>query len=165
MALVEGVKYGLSSQASASGGTNKTVIFVKLTDSALKAIEEYLKAQHKTGHRATLRFLGNEGNIRIPSPTSDDGHSFDFSLSTNTDIEGPQGSFECIQQNGPRSLESAGPLPYKMRIKANDDVFVQTQHRFNELEHERRNECAKEIKNNCTMYEINNRVVPIIAFS
>ncbi|CAL8122040.1 unnamed protein product [Orchesella dallaii] len=37
-----------------------------------------------------------------------------------------------------------------MRIKANDDVFVQTQHKFNELEHERRQEGAKEIKNNCT---------------
>ncbi|ODM98390.1 RNA polymerase II elongation factor Ell [Orchesella cincta] len=97
-------------------------------------------------------------NIRIPSSTSEDGHSFDFSLSTNTE-GGPQGSFECIQQCGARSLESAGPLSYKMRIKANDDVFVQTQHRFNELEQERKSEWyekqnssifAKEIKNSCT---------------
>ncbi len=43
MALVEGVKYGLSSQVNQCG--NKQVIFVKLTDSALRAIDDYLKSQ------------------------------------------------------------------------------------------------------------------------
>jgi len=55
MALVEGLKYGLSSQYQNSQpnannklpSSNKSVLFVKLTDSALKAIEEYLKSQVK----------------------------------------------------------------------------------------------------------------------
>ena len=38
-ALTEGIKYGLSSLGSSS--VNKSVIYVKLTDSSLKALEEY----------------------------------------------------------------------------------------------------------------------------
>jgi hypothetical protein len=37
--LVEGHQYGLSSKTAASHG--KTVVYLKLTDSALRAIEEY----------------------------------------------------------------------------------------------------------------------------
>lgn len=40
-ALVAGVKYGLSSQESSY--QDKSLIFVKLTDSAFRAIEEHLK--------------------------------------------------------------------------------------------------------------------------
>lgn len=42
-ALCPGVQYGLSSQENL--GENKDLIFVKLTDSALRAIEEYVKNQ------------------------------------------------------------------------------------------------------------------------
>lgn len=42
-ALCPGVQYGLSSQQNF--GENKDLIFVKLTDSALRAIEDYLKNQ------------------------------------------------------------------------------------------------------------------------
>lgn len=42
-ALCPGVQYGLSSQRNFS--ENKDLIFVKLTDSALRAIEEYIKNQ------------------------------------------------------------------------------------------------------------------------
>lgn len=44
-ALVEGQKYGLSSNFSLHD--QKTVVQVRLTDSALKAIEEYLKLKVK----------------------------------------------------------------------------------------------------------------------
>lgn len=46
-ALVEGCRYGLSS----SEGTNcsdRTLIFVKLTDSALKAVEDFVKFKVST---------------------------------------------------------------------------------------------------------------------
>lgn len=42
-ALCPGVKYGLSSQQNF--GENKDLIFLKLTDSALRAIEEHVKNQ------------------------------------------------------------------------------------------------------------------------
>ena len=41
-ALVEGLNYGLSSQFSSSN-SNKSAFHVKLTDSALRAIEEFQK--------------------------------------------------------------------------------------------------------------------------
>jgi hypothetical protein len=44
-ALVEGQQYGLSSNFSPHD--QKTVVQVKLTDSALKAIDEYLKLKVK----------------------------------------------------------------------------------------------------------------------
>ena len=37
--LVDGQKFGLSSKSQ----TNKSVLYVKLTDSALRSLEEYLK--------------------------------------------------------------------------------------------------------------------------
>lgn len=40
-ALPAGVQYGLSSESSCK--ENKELVFVKLTDSALKAIHDYLK--------------------------------------------------------------------------------------------------------------------------
>ncbi|CAH1974952.1 unnamed protein product [Acanthoscelides obtectus] len=55
-ALCPGVQYGLSSQQNF--GENKDLIFVKLTDSALRAIEEYLKNQmkHLPRRRSRLHF-------------------------------------------------------------------------------------------------------------
>lgn len=40
-ALVEGQKYGLSAQDKIN--SNKSLVFVKLTDSALRSIEEFVK--------------------------------------------------------------------------------------------------------------------------
>lgn len=40
-ALVEGCRYGLSSEGTNS--SDRTLIFVKLTDSALKAVEDFVK--------------------------------------------------------------------------------------------------------------------------
>lgn len=54
-ALCPGVQYGLSSQQNFS--ENKDLIFVKLTDSALRAIEEYIKNQVSTIlHYRSYRF-------------------------------------------------------------------------------------------------------------
>ena len=47
-ALVAGREYGLSSNESTSA--NKTVLHIKLTDSALKAIEEYQKFKVSKNH-------------------------------------------------------------------------------------------------------------------
>lgn len=55
-ALCPGVQYGLSSQQNFSD--NKDLIFVKLTDSALRAIEDYIKNQ------------ASSVEIRPPKPVS-----------------------------------------------------------------------------------------------
>lgn len=74
-------------------------------------------------------------------PSSDDSASFKFSLSSTADMEGPGGSFECVQQTSvPRnSLGVLGPIPFKMRIHANDDVYEATRHRMTVAEENHKN--------------------------
>nr|XP_033323769.1 RNA polymerase II elongation factor Ell isoform X1 [Megalopta genalis] len=146
-ALVAGVQYGLSSHSNFH--ENKSLIFVKLTDSAQRAIDDFLKNRNKTSQNPTIQFLGNEGQLSFPSTQSSHGTAgFTFSLSGNQDIEGPQGSFECVQQTGPKSLESLGALPCKMRIQANDDVYETTRHRMAVAEENNKNKCTRVIKAN-----------------
>lgn len=47
---------------------------------------------------------------------------FSFSIS---DIEGPRGSFECIQQSHGQ-MNVLGALQYKMIVQAKEDVFAHT---------------------------------------
>ncbi|XP_026666494.1 RNA polymerase II elongation factor Ell isoform X2 [Ceratina calcarata] len=145
-ALVAGVQYGLSSHSTFH--ENKSLIFVKLTDSAQRAIEDFLRNRHKITKNPTIQFQGNEGQLSFPSTQSSHGSAgFTFSLSGNQDIEGPQGGFECIQQTGP-NLESLGALPCKMRIQANDDVYETTRHRMVVAEENSKNKCTRVIKAN-----------------
>ncbi|KAB0800920.1 hypothetical protein PPYR_05274 [Photinus pyralis] len=150
-ALCPGVKYGLSSQENFGG--NKDLIFVKLTDSALRAIEDYIKNQNKfsASQNPTIKFLGNEGQLSFPS-FQNGITSFNFSMSTTADMEGPGGSFECIQQLSPPrgSLETLGVVPYKIRIHANDDIYEATRHRMTVAEENHKNKCTREIKPNQT---------------
>lgn len=66
---------------------------------------------------------------------------FNFSLSSTADMEGPGGSFECLQQtNLPQNtLGVLGPIPFKMRIHANDDVYEATRHRMTVAEENHKN--------------------------
>ncbi|KYN03114.1 RNA polymerase II elongation factor ELL [Cyphomyrmex costatus] len=73
---------------------------------------------------------------------------FTFSVSNSQDMEGSQGCFELAQQTGPKSLESLGAIPYKMRIQANDDVYETTRHRMAVVEENNKNKCTRVIKAN-----------------
>ena len=61
---------------------------------------------------------------------------FSFSLSSSSVGSGPQGSFECVQQCGSRSLESLGPMTLKMNVKAKEDVYEATRQRMAVAEEE-----------------------------
>ncbi|XP_076227625.1 suppressor of Triplolethal isoform X2 [Nomia melanderi] len=119
-ALVAGVQYGLSSHSNFH--ENKSLIFVKLTDSAQRAIDDFLKNRNKTNQTPTIQFLGNEGQLSFPSTQSSHGSAgFTFSLSGSQDTEGPQGGFECIQQTGPntRVIKANGPdIGRTVKLKA-----------------------------------------------
>ncbi|KAK4880936.1 hypothetical protein RN001_004255 [Aquatica leii] len=150
-ALCPGVKYGLSSQENF--GENKDLIFVRLTDSAARAIEEYIRNQSKfsASQNPTIKFLGNEGQLSFPS-FQNGFTSFNFSMSSTADMEGPGGSFECVQQSLPPRgpLEALGVVPYKLRIHANDDIYEATRHRMTVAEENHKNKCTREIKPNQT---------------
>lgn len=145
-ALCPGVQYGLSSQESF--GENKDLIFVKLTDSALRTIEEFLRNQSNCHTRPTIQFLGNEGHFSFP--TQNGSTKFNFSVSRTTDMEGPGGSFECLQQTPRGSLAGLGPIPHKIRVAANDDVYDQTRQRMSVLEENAKNKSTREIEMNRT---------------
>ncbi|XP_055316484.1 RNA polymerase II elongation factor Ell isoform X2 [Sitodiplosis mosellana] len=143
-ALCTGISYGLSQ--SCLSNENKELIFVKLTDSAYRAIEEYQKNQNKLSSHATIQFLGHDGYLSFPSLSKSGGQKFSFTIA---ETEGLQGSFECIKQDR-NELEVLGSLPQKMRIHANEDVYEATRHRMAVAEENQKNKCTREIKPNQT---------------
>lgn len=150
-ALPAGVQYGLSSESSYK--ENKELVFVKLTDSALKAIEDFLRNNRDRLAKPKIQFLsGNEGKISIPAPASGNGQSgeatFLFSINSNAEMEGPQGSFECVRSGGVRRLESCGPLPRRMRVQANDDSYEATKDRMARTVAAEQSKCTRVIKPN-----------------
>ncbi|CAB3244696.1 unnamed protein product [Arctia plantaginis] len=150
-ALPAGVQYGLSSESSYK--ENKELVFVKLTDSALKAIEDFLRNNRDRLAKPKIQFLsGNDGKISIPAPASGNGQSgeatFLFSINSNAEMEGPQGSFECVRSGGARRLESCGPLPRRMRVQANDDSYEATKDRMARTVAAEQSKCTRVIKPN-----------------
>ncbi|CAH0687784.1 unnamed protein product [Spodoptera exigua] len=152
-ALPAGVQYGLSSESSYK--ENKELVFVKLTDSALKAIEDFLRNNTDRLAKPKIQFLpGNEGKISIPAPASGNGQAgeatFHFSINSNAEMEGPQGSFECVRSGGARRLESCGPLSRRMRVQANDDSYEATKDRMARTVAAEQSKCTRVIKPNQT---------------
>ncbi|XP_055628113.1 RNA polymerase II elongation factor Ell isoform X2 [Toxorhynchites rutilus septentrionalis] len=149
MAALCAGSYGLSQQQPQyPNNDNKELIFVKLTDSALRAIEEFQRNQLKlnTGLNPSIQFLANgQGYLSFPS-SGNNVQKFSFSI---TDIEGG-GSIECVQQNQGQQLQNMGHIPHKMRIQANDDVYETTRHRMAAAEENQKNKCTREIKPNQT---------------
>ncbi|XP_013169851.1 PREDICTED: RNA polymerase II elongation factor ELL2 [Papilio xuthus] len=151
-ALPAGVQYGLSSESSYK--ENKELVFVKLTDSALKAIEDFIRNNRDKLAKPKIQFLpGNEGKISIPVPTNGTSSesTFHFSINSNAEMEGPQGSFECVRGGaGARRLECCGPLPRRMRVLANDDSYEATKDRMARTVAAEQSKCTRVIKPNQT---------------
>ncbi|XP_065090112.1 RNA polymerase II elongation factor ELL isoform X3 [Ochlerotatus camptorhynchus] len=149
MAALCAGSYGLSQQHQPQNtNDNKERIFVKLTDSALRAIEEFQRNQLKLGStlNPSIQFVnGGEGYLSFPS-SGNNVQKFSFSIS---DIDGG-GSIECIQQNQGQQLQNMGHIQHKMRIHANDDVYERTRHRMAAVEETQKNKCTREIKPNQT---------------
>lgn len=152
MAALCAGSYGLSQQHQPQhandNSTNKELIFVKLTDSALKAIEEFQRNQLKFGTalNPSIQFANGQGYLSFPSGNGNNVQKFSFSIS---DIEGG-GSMECIQQSQGQPLQNMGHIQHKMRIHANDDVYEKTRERMAAVEENQKNKCTREIKPNQT---------------
>ncbi|XP_029658272.1 RNA polymerase II elongation factor ELL2 [Octopus sinensis] len=140
-ALEERQQYGLSSRNEG----DKTIIHLKLTDSALKTLEEY--ARNKDVHRkANIKFQNNSGSIQIPSLRGEN-RTFQFSLSS---IQGDlNGSFDCLEQSTSRfgsHVTSLGCMTQRIVVQASDDVYKTTKERMTLAEEESKKVCTKEIK-------------------
>ncbi|KAI1283208.1 RNA polymerase II elongation factor ELL [Halotydeus destructor] len=140
------------SASSTSCSPSKSLVFVKLTDSAIQAIEDYYARKCKDSSKGSSASIGFDSTLGFISFQNEDGtrKKFNFSLA-NVDGDGPQGSFECIRQKGSknstlRQLENLGRVDYKMQVHASDDSYQKTKTRMAACSEESKKHSAKVIK-------------------
>ncbi|XP_035007146.1 RNA polymerase II elongation factor ELL2 [Hippoglossus stenolepis] len=148
-ALSEDGRYGLNcGQQSAD---RVTVLHVKLTETAAKAIESYQNCGNVPSPRPTIQFKGLQGRIKIPktNSSSDTFNSFDFYLS-NVGKDNPQGSFECIHQyvssSGASHLALLATVQDKVTVCATNDSYQVTRERMTQAVEDTRERGTKVIK-------------------
>ncbi|XP_077082735.1 RNA polymerase II elongation factor ELL [Siphateles boraxobius] len=147
-ALKEDQCYGLSC-GRVSNGSNISVYHVKLTDSALRAFEDYQSNKGLTA-KPLIGFTGNQGKISIPqSENPNELRTFTFYLS-NVGKDNPQGSFDCIQQyitsEGSIQLDCLGGIQDKITVCATDDSYQKARQSMAQAEEETRSRGAIVIK-------------------
>ena len=121
---------------------NKSYIHVKLTDSAFKAIDEYIKSKGKITGTPSVSFHGNEGELSIPK-CGNGNTMFNFVMQEANQ----QGSYESVKQFGANTLESLGPMMAKMKLAAKQkDSFQMTRDRIAADKENNHKKQAKELK-------------------
>uniref|UniRef100_A0AAY5E8M2 OCEL domain-containing protein n=1 Tax=Electrophorus electricus TaxID=8005 RepID=A0AAY5E8M2_ELEEL len=149
-ALKEEQCYGLSC-GRVSNGSNISVFHVKLTDSALRAFEDYQSSKVNCfAHSPWLSFLVCHQKISIPrSENPNELRTFAFYLS-NVGRDNPQGSFACIQQyvtsEGSIQLDCLGGIQDKITVCATDDSYQKARQSMAQAEEETRSRSAIVIK-------------------
>jgi len=136
--LLEGQKLPIASKPDAG----KSVVFVKLTDSAFRSLEEYIKHRavlDKNGSSGgpSIHFTPTGGAISLPSAGGDRGTVFPFGLSANED-GGPnkQSSLACLR-NTNSTLETVGTMGETLRVKAGEDAIKRVQQGFDKVAKEK----------------------------
>lgn len=121
---------------------NKHIVLVKLTDSSLEALTNYIKHANKSSTSAsskpTIHFSHNTGTFTVPI-IGEEGNKelqkFNFSLSSNQE-NGPQASFECLESRKPGSLESLGPVQHKAQVQASERSFEKFREQLGDVKRE-----------------------------
>ncbi|KAL2099592.1 hypothetical protein ACEWY4_003986 [Coilia grayii] len=147
-ALSEDGRYGLNCSRRNAGRI--TVLHVKLTETAIRALENYQNCKNVPSSHPTIHFQGLQGRIKIPRTDAPDStHNFDFYLS-NVGKDNPQGSFECIQQYmssaGAPHLASLGTIQDKITVCATSESYQVTRERMTQVEEDSRKKSTKVIK-------------------
>ncbi|XP_054665894.1 RNA polymerase II elongation factor ELL2 isoform X2 [Grus americana] len=145
--LREGERYGVS---CGKGAPNVTVLHVKLTETALRALESYQSCKDRVSSQPSIQFQGSQGLIKIPKvDLPNEVQTFNFYLS-NVGKDNPQGSFDCVQQtnssSGASQLNCLGFIQNKITVCATSDSYQTTRERMTQAEEESRNRSAKVIK-------------------
>uniref|UniRef100_A0A2K5LIE5 OCEL domain-containing protein n=1 Tax=Cercocebus atys TaxID=9531 RepID=A0A2K5LIE5_CERAT len=130
--------YGLS--CGRLGQDDIPVLHVKLTETAIRAIETY--QSHKNLILFYLQFSSKDSMGLSKFPKNDllnEVNNFNF-YSSNVGKDNPQGSFECIQQ----TFSSSGAA--QLNLYATNDSDQMTRERMTQAEEESRNRSTKVIK-------------------
>nr|XP_020475589.1 RNA polymerase II elongation factor ELL-like [Monopterus albus] len=148
--------YGLSCGKNNKNGPNRTLYHVKLTDTAIRALEAYQNLKGSLPREPSICFKGNQGYIKIPTPTPESPSAlrvFSFYLSTDSKDQ-PQASFDCIHQyvssDGHEQLEGQGVIQDKITVCATDDSYQMTRERMSQVEKDSWSRSAIEIKPGAT---------------
>ncbi|KAM3877223.1 RNA polymerase II elongation factor ELL2-like [Diretmus argenteus] len=149
-------RYGLSCGKINKNTPNKTLYHVKLTDTAIRALEAYQNLKGSLPSQPSICFKGNQGCIKIPAPTPDLPSAlrvFSFYLSSDSKDQ-PQASFDCIHQyvssEGREQLEGQGSIQDKITVCATDDSYQMTRERMSQVEKDSWSRSAIEIKPGAT---------------
>ncbi|CAJ1051500.1 RNA polymerase II elongation factor ELL2 [Xyrichtys novacula] len=148
-ALSEDGRYGLN--CGPESADRVTVLHVKLTETALRAIESHQNCMNVSSSQPTIQFKGLQGRIKIPKTdsSSDTFHNFDFYLS-NVGKDNPQGSFECIHQyvssSGASHLALLATVQDKVTVCATNDSYQVTRERMAQAVEDTRERGTKVIK-------------------
>ncbi|KAF3686806.1 RNA polymerase II elongation factor ELL Eleven-nineteen lysine-rich leukemia protein [Channa argus] len=148
--------YGLSCGRNNKNCPNKTLYHVKLTDTAIRALEAYQNLKGSLPSEPSICFKGNQGYIKIPAPTTDSPSAlrvFSFYLSSDSKDQ-PQASFDCIHHyvssDGREQLEGQGVIQDKITVCATDDSYQMTRERMSQVEKDSWSRSAIEIKPGAT---------------
>ncbi|XP_069483754.1 RNA polymerase II elongation factor ELL2 [Ambystoma mexicanum] len=147
-ALSEEGRYGLS--CGRLSQDRITVLHVKLTETAFRALENYQNTKNVAPSRPTIQFQGLQGRVKIPKtdcPT--EVHNFNFYIS-NVGKDNPQGSFDCVQQtvssSGTSQLNCLGVIQDKITVCATNDSYQITRERMAQADEDSRSRSTKVIK-------------------
>lgn len=142
MAIVLEPKTSYNLISRTESRNNKLLVHVKLTDSCLRALEEYQLVEVSSRRKPSIKFSGLQGSISIPLRKSDSGddNTAQFQLDCSAiQSGGQQGQMDCIQQPGGSSnIRTVGTITHKINVKATDDSYQMTQQRMKEAEEERK---------------------------
>ncbi|KAM7406367.1 hypothetical protein PAMP_000747 [Pampus punctatissimus] len=148
--------YGLSCGKNNKNSPNRTLYHVKLTDTAIRALEAYQNIKGSLPSKPSICFKGSQGYIKIPAPTSESPTAlrvFSFYLSSDSKDQ-PQASFDCIHQyvssDGREQLEGQGIIQDKITVCATDDSYQMTRERMSQVEKDSWSRSAIEIKPGAT---------------
>ncbi|XP_040895968.1 RNA polymerase II elongation factor ELL-like [Toxotes jaculatrix] len=149
-------RYGLSCGKNNRNSPSRTLYHVKLTDTAIKALEAYQNLKGSLPIEPSICFKGNQGYIKIPAPTPESLSAlrvFSFYLSSDSKDQ-PQASFDCIHQyvssDGREQLEGQGVIQDKITVCATDDSYQMTRERMSQVEKDSWSRSAIEIKPGAT---------------
>lgn len=135
--------YNLISRTDASN--NKLLVHVKLTDSCLRALEEYQSGEVLSRRKPTIKFSGFQGSISIPLSKSISGDENTAEFKLDCSVLQSAG-MDCIQQpGGSQDIQTVGAITHKINVRATDDSYQMTQQRMKEVEEERKGISTKVI--------------------
>ncbi|XP_037553476.1 RNA polymerase II elongation factor ELL2 [Nematolebias whitei] len=149
-------RYGLSCGKTDKNSPDITLYHVKLTDTAVRALEAYQNLKGALQSQPSICFSKNQGCIKIPAATPEAPSAFrvfTFYLSSDSKDQ-PQASFDCVHQyvsnDGREQLEGQGSIQDKITVCATDDSYQMTRERMSQVEKDSWSRSAIEIKPGAT---------------